>query len=523
LPLQYNWTGPNGFVSNVDTIFLNNVSEANSGVYSLQITDANGCQSPTKSITVSVSEGIAEPILNSTGVTCEGDIVTLSVPIYTGTFVTYEWFKDGIALNNINNQLILNPVSTDDIGRYAVTVRIDGCQANSDTLDLDIYQQPVANISTVAPLQCVNGQQDLELTALPTDGQAPYQYGWTGPNNFTSTDSIATVRNINNALSGTYQLVITDANGCTSDAVSSSVDITNGLLQPVITSNGPVCAGEETVLSIAIFEGIDVTYEWTTPGGVTTNISGLNTNEIFINPVDSNLHEGNYSVRVTVDGCVIDSKVFNLILLPVPTVNPSAVYTNICVGGTLLLMANATNAISYEWSGPNNFTSNLQSPSINEISLVNNGQYGVTVTNASGCTAVDFIIIDSIRITTEIPTIESNTPICEGEELVFNTSAGGVKFEWISPLGASVATLQNNPELTTITGNTIIPIGSEPYLSGHWSVRVTDSTGCIIESGPIEVIINPIPVAEAFNNGPICPNNSIQLQATGNGQLAIAI
>ena len=69
--------------------------------------------------------------------------------------------------------------------------------------------------------------------------------------------------------------------------------------------------------------------------------------------------------------------------------------------------------------------------------------------------------------------------------------------------------------LATTTESTTIVAGSAPYLAGEWSVRVTDSTGCIAESAPIEVIINPIPVAEAFNNGPICPNSSVQLRATG--------
>ena len=125
-------------------------------------------------------------------------------------------------------------------------------------------------------------------------------------------------------------------------------------------------------------------------------------------------------------------------------------------------------------------------------------------------------MVDSISQAAELPTITSNGPICEGEDLILSSSAAGINFDWIGPLGGSQSTLQNNAALSTNTGSTTIAAGSEAYLAGMWSVLVTDSSGCMAESFPIDIIINDIPIAEAFNNGPICPNSSIQLQATEN-------
>ena len=335
-----------------------------------------------------------------------------------------------------------------------------------------------------------------------------------------ATDSIAVLTNINSTFSGVYTVEITDANGCISEVASTNIDITDGLVEPIISTSGPICEGGEIALNVPVYNGINVSYNWTTPAGTTNNIIGLNSNSIVINPVNRLIHTGDYFVTVLVDGCTVDSDIFQLDILSAPTVNPTVNFTNICEGGNLQLVANATDAVTYEWAGPNGFTSTLPNPVINNISRLDNGQYGITVTNNSGCTATNFITVDSITTSIELPTITTNSPICEGEDLVLNTSTTGTKFEWISPLGESIVTLQNNPELTTTTNTTTIAAGNIPYLAGLWSVQVTDSTGCIAESDPIEVIINQIPVAEAFNNGPICPNGSVQLLATRNPQLA---
>ena len=42
---------------------------------------------------------------------------------------------------------------------------------------------------------------------------------------------------------------------------------------------------------------------------------------------------------------------------------------------------------SYTWTGPNSFSSSIQTPSINNVTTAANGTYTLTVTNANGCTA----------------------------------------------------------------------------------------------------------------------------------------
>ena len=67
----YSWTGPNGFVSFVEDPILVNVTSADGGVYSLIVTDANGCVADEVSVDVEIIDGITQPVINSTGQTCE--------------------------------------------------------------------------------------------------------------------------------------------------------------------------------------------------------------------------------------------------------------------------------------------------------------------------------------------------------------------------------------------------------------------------------------------------------------------
>ena len=491
----------------------------NAGVYTLIITDANGCQSFAQSVAVNISEGLDEPIIQSTGITCEDDAVTLNVQEYNGVSVDYDWYKDGVLLNSINNTLIITPVKLSDIGKYTVTVSVDGCVANSDTFDLGLYAKPCAEIAFDAPQVCSSTSDDLDLSAIVVAGERPYRYDWRGPNNFFSSDSIATIVNITNENSGIYTLVVTDANGCISDITSTVVDITEGLAEPVIMASDPGCQGESVSLSIIPYVGQNVQYIWHTPNGVTTSISGFNTNAIFINPLDSNIHQGAYTVEVVLDDCTIESDTFFLNTILPPTVNPTASANTICEGDSIRLRANATNANSFEWSGPNDFSSNLPNPLITNITTQFNGEYIITVTNSSGCTAVGVVLVDSILINEQVPSFVTNSPICEGEDLVFTSSSFGDKFEWIGPLGSSITTL-DLAGLTTTNGQTVIPPGHPAYVAGAWRLRLTDLAGCKAESEEIEIVINTIPTAEAFNEGPVCVGGDVQLTATRNSQPA---
>ena len=56
----------------------------------------------------------------------------------------------------------------------------------------------------------VEGGANGSINMIVTGGTFPYEFAWTGPNEFTSTNPV-----LNNISAGTYVLTVTDANGCT--------------------------------------------------------------------------------------------------------------------------------------------------------------------------------------------------------------------------------------------------------------------------------------------------------------------
>ena len=108
---------------------------------------------------------------------------------------------------------------------------------------------------------------------------------------------MATLPNAQDDLSGTYIVVITDANGCTATA-ETVIDITSNPNRPNLVYSGIACEGESVTLNIQTFEGIDVNYNWFKDGVAFTNIG----NQLVLNPVTIS-DIGNYHVEVAIDGC----------------------------------------------------------------------------------------------------------------------------------------------------------------------------------------------------------------------------
>ena len=52
-----------------------------------------------------------------------------------------------------------------------------------------------------------------------------------------------------------YTVFVIDGNGCQSDAFTIEVDITESIIEPIITSNAPICSDERLVLSTQFYSG----------------------------------------------------------------------------------------------------------------------------------------------------------------------------------------------------------------------------------------------------------------------------
>jgi len=509
--VTYQWTNGAGTIIGTSASMSIPASNADAiSPYRMEVI-VDGCTSELSTPTaVSVNE-LPQSIATNAGDICAGESAQLFANPIAGA--SYEWRLSGNSAIISTEQ---NPVIADLASdmTFELTVINNSCISNPlSTTTVAVNQEPIATPSSIYIVATDCAASDLELFANAT-GTGNLTYQWTGPNGFSSVAASPVITNATESANGNYEVTVTDQNGCIISGNLTVNTITNTVAQPVIAGSGPACEGEQITLNVASYTGTNVTYTWTTPSGTTTNITGLNTNEIVITPVDDATHTGIYMVTVQVDGCTLESQTIAVDVFDTPTAAPVATASSICEDGDLALTANAIGATSYEWSGPNGFSSNLENPNIVNVSAANNGQYTLVITSVSGCTHTESITVTNILDTPEQPTIEVAS-ICEGEDLILTTSASGTLFEWIGPLGSSSSTL-GITGLTTTSGMTSLTMSSVSYLPGDWSVRVTDANGCTSISEAELLTINAVPVAEAFNSGSICPGETAQLMATTN-------
>lgn len=125
---------------------------------------------------------------------------------------------------------------------------------------------------------CEGNVLSLSASTVPGAG-----YAWSGPNSFSSNDQNPVVSSsASMAMAGTYHVVASLPNGCTS-SVSSTTAVVNAVPQAASTIMGPanVCAGQNNVnYSVAPIPGASG-YMWSFPDGVSIG-SGNNTNSVTV-------------------------------------------------------------------------------------------------------------------------------------------------------------------------------------------------------------------------------------------------
>ena len=336
-----------------------------SGLYSVTVTDANGCSGfADTSITVTVSANLL-PIITSSGATifCSGDSVTLDAG--TGYF-TYAWS------NGATSQTIV----VGNSGNYSVTVTdANGCSGSSaSAVTLTVNPNPVPTITA-------NG-----ATILCSGGNVILDAG-TGYNTYVWSNGV-TLQTTNATSTGSYSVTITDANGCTG---SSSISITVNPL-PVADTTSTVLINANCGESTGSISGITVTsgqpsytYVWNDAFGT---IVGTGSPNLI------NIGGGVYSLTITdANGCSTVAGPFTI----TTTVGVTAAFTSSLITGEPPLTVDFTNgsigAVNYLWQFGTGDTSTFTNPSYVFIPL---GDFTVCLiaNNAFGCYDTACSVID---------------------------------------------------------------------------------------------------------------------------------
>lgn len=347
---------------------------------------------------------------------------------------------------------------------------------------------PVTLVNPAAPAQptagsnspvCVN--DNISLTASTTT-TGSIVYNWTGPNSYTSTTQNPTIASATTAMSGTYSVTAT-LNGCVS--APQTVNVTVNAL-PVIGSSSvnstQTCnTATGAILLNGLLSNTSYTVKYTFSSAVTT--ATLTTDGSGVLTI-SGLAAGTYTnVNVALGPCQSSSVGPFTITDPNPPAAPTASSNSpICEGTALNLSASSgLSNITYEWTGPNSFTSTLQNPTISSATLAAAGTYNVVVVNSSNCKSQPYAVVVQVKPLPSVPTVGSNTPICGGSTLNLTASStSGAGYTWAGP--NSFASSVQNPSIT----------GATPAATGTYTVTAS-LNGCSA-SNTTNAIVNAVPV-----------------------------
>ncbi len=479
------WTGPPAYVQNdMQNPTIGSSTVAMSGVYTVTVTDGNGC-SATATTTVVVN-GPPTPTANNTGPYCAGTTIQLNSP--TGS-ATDDWTGPGFAQNDVQNPTIALATTAMN-GVYTVTVTdANGCFATATTTVV-VNALPTPTANNTGPY-CIGATIQLNSpTGSATDD-------WTGPPAYVQNNmQNPTIGSATAAMDGVYTVSVTDGNGC--NATATTTVVINALPTPLANNTGPYCDGASMDLSSS--GGVD--YDWTGPNGFAL----ANTQNGTIPSVDPTM-SGAYTVTVTdANGCVSTTNTIVTINgLPIVVANNN---TPICEFQDVDLTSGG--GVSYDWTGPGGYnTLNTQNPTIVAAPIAAAGVYTVTVTDGNGCvsSATTTVIINPNLVFTAA----SNSAICEGIQLDLTAqNIGGATYNWTGPNGF-VAINQQNPSIVNAT----------PLATGTYTVLATNGAGCT-GTATVNVLVNPLPTALFVGDNlsgcaPICVNFTDQ--SNGNGSV----
>ena len=248
---------------------------------------------------------------------------------------------------------------------------------------------------------------------LTTPAVATAIYAWTGPNGFSSANQNPSITNATTAATGAYTLTVT-VNNCTSLA-SAPLNVVVNLL-PVITSvvstNPTTCGGNNGFITLSgLTAGQTFTVNYTKNAVAQTALSL--TADAGGNIVIPTLTAGTYAaINCTANNCTSADAAAQVLNDPAAPAAPVAGSNSpVCAGATLNLNTPALANATFNWTGPNGFTSANQNPAITNVTTPASGNYNITVT-VNNCTSVATVVPVLINA---LPTagFNNSTPVCE--------------------------------------------------------------------------------------------------------------
>ncbi|MCP4441216.1 MAG: hypothetical protein GY810_20110, partial [Aureispira sp.] len=355
------------------------------GSHSVTATDDNGCEAVTTVIITEPATSVLANALvtsdyNGSQISCTGETDGEALAsgnggtIVTAADYTYQWSASA------NSQLTETATSL-PAGTHTVTVSdLNGC---SDTVSITITEPTTvtATISATNDVLCA-GDATGSATAAGTGGTAPlgYTFEWdvaaAGQTTPTATGLAA----------GSYNVTVTDANGCNSIAIAvisapAAAVVATGSVTSNYTGFDISCNGAADGVALATVTGGDgtYTYQWSVGSYTTATATGL--------------ADGTYTVTVTDGNGCTDTTL-------VTVTEPAQIVPSIIASTEVNCFGDATGDATVDatgGTGAGTYTFEWDAAAAGQTTATATGLaaglYEVTVTDANGCTGITNVTI----------------------------------------------------------------------------------------------------------------------------------
>jgi gliding motility-associated-like protein len=449
----YNYLWSNGATTQ-------DMSNLQSGTYSVTVTDANSCSATLAAVVTAPTQMVLAAA--ATNVTCNGASTgSVSLTVTGGLSpLTYNWS------NNATTQNISNVIS----GNYTVTVT-DGSSCNataSATISQPSAIQVVSSVTDVTCFGSSNGSVQLTVTGGTPFAGNVYQYNW---------NTGETTSTLSNKTAGSYTVTVVDASSC--QATASVAIGTPFAMQIAETHTNADCNGNSS-------------------GAINISVTGGNGgfNHVWSNGATSediaSLVAGNYTVTVTdVNAC---SAQRSITITEPATLTLSEVHTDYAcassTGSVNLSVAGGTSPYSFVWSN---------SAVTEDLTNLTAGTYDVVVTDINGCNQTLSATVQAIQA---MSTTVSNTNLtcfgATGANIDLSVSGGSAPYSFVWSNSATTEDLNG-------------------LSAGVYDVLVTDLNNCVTTnsatvSQPASITVTPVKNDISCFGG---SNGSVQVNVVG--------
>jgi gliding motility-associated-like protein len=397
------------------------------GTYCVTATDANGCAA---SACVTITEPTAVSVSTTViDVSCNGGSDGEATATASGGTGSYSYLWDDALGQSTANATALaantyNVVATDQNGCTATTTATVGEPATA-----------VSASATSTAALCF-GSADGTATVTAAGGAGGYTYLWDDAS--AQTNATAT-----GLLAGTYNVTVTDQNGCSATA---SVSVADGIAINLTTSNTAVSCngGSDGTATVAATGGTGTyTYQWSASAGAQTTATA------------ANVPAGTHGITVTDgNGCAVDTTV----TVTEPTAlnnlffNSTTISCNGLTDGTATAnVSGGTPGYSYSWDN---------GQTTQTATGFASGPHNVTITDANGCTISGTVTITEPSALTLTTTTDSVNCVGGSDGSAQAFGAGGT-----APYSFSWSTGANFFEVTNLP-------------AGVYTVTMTDANAC---------------------------------------------